>query len=65
MAAYMADGIREFMEAAYRNVLSNPREARFVHRMRRVVEQSERKRHKVLESEGLAVPPFLIASIAT
>ena len=44
LAAYMADGIREFMADAYRNVLSNPREARFVHRMRRVVEKSERKR---------------------
>ena len=65
LAAYMADGIREFMESAYRNVLSNPHEARFVHRMRRVVERSERKRREVLEREGLAVPPFLIASIAT
>ena len=37
LAAYMSDGIREFMADAYRNVLSNPREARFVHRMRRVV----------------------------
>ena len=65
LADYMASGIREFMEAAYRNVLSNPREARFVHRMRKVVEHSERRRREVLESEGLAVPPFLIASIAT
>ena len=65
LAAYMSGGIREFMEAAYRNVLSNPREARFVHRMRRVVEKSERKRHEVLDNEGLAVPPFLIASIST
>ena len=65
LATYMADGIREFMADAYRNVLSNPREARFVHRMRRVVEKSERRRREVLESDGLAVPPFLIASIAT
>ena len=65
LAAYMSDGIREFMADAYRNVLSNPREARFVHRMRRVVEKSERRRREVLESDGLAVPPFLIASIAT
>ena len=65
IAAYMADGIREFMANAYRNVLSNPREARFVHRMRKVVQKSERRRREVLESEGLAVPPFLIASIAT
>lgn len=65
LAAYMSDGIREFMAAAYRNVLSNPREARFVHRMRKVVEQSARRRREGLEKEGLAVPPFLIASIAT
>ena len=65
LAAYMSNGIREFMADAYRNVLSNPREARFVHRMRRVVEKSERCRREVLESDGLAVPPFLIASIAT
>ena len=65
LAAYMSDGIREFMAAAYRNVLSNPREARFVHRMRRVVETSAKRRREVLEEDGLAVPPFLIASIAT
>jgi len=65
LAAYMADGIREFMADAYRNVLSNPREARFVHRMRRVAEKSERKRREVLKRDALAVPPFLIASIAT
>jgi MoaA/NifB/PqqE/SkfB family radical SAM enzyme len=65
LAAYMSDGIRKFMAAAYRNVLSNPREARFVQRMRRVAEQSAKKRREVLEREGLAVPPFLIASIAT
>lgn len=65
LAAYMSDGIREFMAAAYRNVLSNPREARFVHRMRKVVEQSAKRRREVLEKDGLAVPPFLIASIAT
>ena len=49
LAAYMSDGIREFMATAYRNVLSNPREARFVHRMRRVVEQSAKRRREVLE----------------
>ena len=65
LAAYMADGIREFMADAYRNVLSNPREARFVHRMRRVTEKSARKRREVMKREGIAVPPFLIASIAT
>lgn len=65
LAAYMAEGIREFMADAYRNVLTNPREARFVHRMRKVVEKSEKRRREVLEREGIAVPPFLIASIAT
>lgn len=65
LATYMADGIRGFMSAAYRNVLTNPREARFVNRMRRVVEKSAHRRQDILESDGIAVPPFLIASIAT
>ena len=65
LAQYMSDGIREFMADAYRNVLSNPHEARFVHKMRRVVERAEKRRRTVLQQEGLSVPPFLIASIST
>ena len=62
---YMAESIRRIMSNAYRSVLGNSREARFVMRMQRAVRRSERQRRTLLETEGLQVPPFLIASIAT
>lgn len=65
LSAYMAESIRNIMAAAYLNVLGNPREARFVARMQRTVSKAERRRKAYLEKEGVAVPPFLIASIAT
>ena len=61
----MAESIRNIMAKAYLNVLSNPRETRFVARMQRVIGKAERRRKECLEKEGLEVPPFLIASIAT
>ena len=61
----MAGSIRNIMKTAYLNVLSNPREARFASRMQRVIGKAERRRKECLEKEGLEVPPFLIASIAT
>ena len=61
----MAGSIRNIMKTAYLNVLCNPREARFVSRMQRVIGKAERRRKECLEKEGLEVPPFLIASIAT
>lgn len=64
-AAYMSGSIRNIMAKAYRNVLSNPREAKFAYRMQRLFEKSEKRRRKVLDEEGLEVPPFLISSIAT
>ena len=65
LSAYLAESIRNIMAKAYLNVLNNPREARFVSRMQRVIDKAERWRKKCLEKEGLEVPPFLIASIAT
>ncbi len=65
LAEYMSGSIRNIMATAYRNLLSNPREARFAFTMQRVFEKSEKRRRKVLESEGLEIPPFLISSIAT
>ena len=64
-AAYMSGSIRNIMAKAYMNVLSNPREAKFAYRMQRLFEKSEKRRRKVLDEEGLEVPPFLISSIAT
>lgn len=64
-AAYMSGSIRNIMAKAYRNVLSNPREAKFAYRMQRLFEKSEKRRRNVLDEEGLEVPPFLISSIAT
>lgn len=63
--AYMSGSIRNIMAKAYRNVLSNPREAKFAYRMQRLFEKSEKRRRNVLDEEGLEVPPFLISSIAT
>ncbi len=65
LQSYMAESIRRIMGNAYRSVLSNPREARFVMRMQRTMGKAERRRKACLENEGLEVPPFLIASIAT
>lgn len=65
LSAYMAESICNIMAKAYLNVLSNPREVRFVARMQRMMSKGERKRKEVLDREGLHVPPFLIASIAT
>ena len=65
LAKYMSESIRNIMAKAYLNVLSNPREARFAHRMQKLFSASEQRRALILEQEGLAVPPFLIASIAT
>ena len=61
----MSNGIAGIMAKAYKNVLSNPREAKFAFKMQRLFQKSEHKRKKIKEEEGLDVPPFLICSIAT
>lgn len=65
LATYMSGSIRNIMGQAYRNVLSNQREAKFAFTMQRLFEKSERRRKAMKEKEGLEVPPFLICSIAT
>ena len=65
LGTYMAESIRNIMAKAYLNVLGNPHEARFIARMQRTVTKAERRRQAYLEKEGVEVPPFLIASIAT
>lgn len=65
VAAYMSGSIRGIMEKAYRNMLSNPREAKFAWTMQRLFVKSEKRRRTVHEKEGIEVPPFLISSIAT
>lgn len=62
---YLSNGIAGIMAKAYRNVLSNPREAKFAFKMQRLFEKSAKRRKEILEKEGLEVPPFLISSIAT
>ena len=61
----MNQSIRNIMAKAYKNMLSNPREAKFVYRMQMLFLKSEKRRKKMLEIEGLEVPPFLISSIST
>ena len=61
----MSNSIRQIMAKAYKNVLSNPREAKFAWRMQRMFKKSETRRKEVLIQEGLEVPPLLISSIAT
>lgn len=65
LAAYMNGSISRIMAKAYRNVLSNPREAKFAFRMQQLFAKSEKRRKKVKEQEGIDVPPFLICSIST
>ena len=62
---YMSQGVRNIMAKAYRNVLTNPREARFAWHMQRVFSKSEGTRRQAAARLGVDVPPFLIASIAT
>ncbi len=62
---YMGNAIRNIMSKAYRNVLSNPREARTVFRLQQTFIHSEKRRAKLRESEGVDIPPFLICSIST
>ena len=65
LAAYMNGSISRIMAKAYKNVLSNPREAKFAFRMQQLFAKSEKRRKKVKEQEGIDVPPFLICSIST
>lgn len=61
----MSGSIRNIMTAAYRNLLSNPREAKFAFRMQQAFSKSEKRRKTIADKEGVDVPPFLICSIAT
>lgn len=62
---YLNEGIRNVMSNAYKSVLDNPKEARFVFKMQRVFGKSEKKRKSYKEKEDLHIPTFLISSIAT
>ena len=62
---FMSDNLRGLVQTAYLSVLSNPREARFAMRLQSILARGERRRKEMLKDEGLEVPPFLIASIAT
>ena len=65
LATYMSGSISRIMAKAYKNVLSNPREAKFAFRMQQLFAKSEKRRKKVQEKESIDVPPFLISSIST
>ena len=52
---YMSGSIRNIMTKAYKNVLKNPRQAKFAFKMQRVFEKSEKRRKKIEEVEGLNV----------
>ncbi|MCR4614064.1 MAG: radical SAM protein [Bacteroidaceae bacterium] len=65
LGVYMSESIRRIMAKAYKNVLSNPREAKFAYRMQTLFQQSEKRRRKMHDEEGLEVPPFLISSVST
>ena len=65
LAAYMSGSISRIMAKAYKNVLSNPREAKFAFRMQQLFAKSEKKRKKMKEQEDIDIPPFLISSIST
>lgn len=61
----MSGSIARIMTKAYKNVLSNPREAKFAFRMQQLFQKSEKRRRKVQQEDGIDIPPFLISSIAT
>lgn len=62
---YMASAITEIVATAYKNILGNPRQALFLAQMQIATSKAERRRKTLFEKEGINVPPFLIASIAT
>ncbi len=62
---YMSEAIRRIMAKAYRNVLTNPLEAKTVFRLQQTFLKSEKRRAAVKKAEGVDVPPFLICSIST
>jgi hypothetical protein len=64
LATYMNGSISRIMTKALKNVLSNPREAKFAFKMRQLFAKSEKRRKTLKEQEGYDVPPFLISSIA-
>ena len=65
LGTYMSGSIRNIMTKAYKNVLSNPREAKFAFRMQTLFQKSEKRRKQVREEHDIDVPPFLISSIST
>ena len=65
LGTYMSGSIRNIMTKAYKNVLSNPREAKFAFRMQTLFQKSGKRRQQVREEHDIEVPPFLISSIAT
>ena len=56
LAAYMSGSIGRIMAKACKNVLSNPREAKFAFRMQQLFAKSEKRRRKVKEQEGRPTP---------
>lgn len=62
---FMADNLRGLVATAYKSVLTTPHEARFALQLQKILAKGERRRKEIQKKEGLEVPPFLIASIAT
>lgn len=62
---YMASAIKRIVTTAYQNVLGNPKQALFFAQIQHAFGKSEERRDTLSQEEGLNVPPFLIASIAT
>ena len=57
LAAYMSNSIRNIMTTAYKNVLSNPREAKFAFTMQRIFEKSEKRRVSSADKRTGAASP--------
>lgn len=64
MQAYLSNGVRNIVKNAVRSTLSDPAETAFIMKFSAASSKASAKREK-LESEGLHVPPFLIASITS
>lgn len=63
LTGYLNQGAEQLVKDVLRSTLRNPKEAAFVLRFHKSQQQME-KRRAALESEGLHMPVFLIASIA-
>ncbi|MBR1770314.1 MAG: radical SAM protein [Bacteroidales bacterium] len=62
---YLSNAIKNIMLDAYKSVIQNPKQALFILNMQKTFAKSVKNRDKILKTENLNIPPFLISSISS